>query len=268
MSHQRHILVTLIAFTAAACGGSASGGSADTSAELTIASPTETGEMTEPVETTEAEADVASESTTSTAAPKEVAPETTVSNIPAAPVKLRDGITLTSGWTYATNRFDVPFTYTIPEDTDGRYRVFQEATWFVATLMNVSPRNPDVRGDQQPGLGFSTVPIGIGVEDMVNTMIAFADERDDFELTRTTGLLRGEEVTILRGSSDVAGDRTFSIPTSGESFTLMPQGPREFILFVIDVEGRPVMADINADPLQFDLMVKNGLATIESLEFM
>ncbi|MGB7879963.1 MAG: hypothetical protein WBL31_14470, partial [Ilumatobacteraceae bacterium] len=55
------------------------------------------------------------------------APPTTV---PADPVSLREGMTLTAGWTYLAEGFDIPLTYTIPADgSDGRWRVFQANTW-------------------------------------------------------------------------------------------------------------------------------------------
>ena len=208
--------------------------------------------------------------TTTSAIPESTAtPSTEVEvTVPPEPRPLRDGMVLTAGWTYATAEFDVPVRFTIPSDVDGRWRVFDDHEWSVASILNPDPRNPEVPGDEQPGLALATVPEGVSVNEMIESMLSWGATEPDVQIDRSTGLLHGEEVQILRGTSAKEGTHgAFVIRTSPESTMRMSYGDRQFIMYVLTSGERVVLAKLEAHPLEFDLIVTNANAVLDSLEF-
>ena len=194
------------------------------------------------------------------------APPTTV---PADPVSLREGMTLTAGWTYLAEGFDIPLTYTIPADgSDGRWRVFQANTWSTVNILNVAARNADVGDALQPGISFTTVPAGTTVDDFVARLDAYAAENDHFTFTRDVGVFRGDEVSVLRGSSNSTANGSFSIPVSDDTSMAMATGPREFLIYLVPVDDRLLAVSLSGHEFDFDLIVANAAPIIESITFV
>lgn len=257
MSHHIRPFVIIAGLLFAACGSSESGEPAESS-------------VTEQAST--ADTDASAKAVPDTPA-EETAEETAASNIPPEPVNLREGMILTSDWSYTSTRFDIPYTFTVPGDTDGRFRVVFDNQLSAVFILNVSPSNPDVQGGLQPRVQLSTVADRVSQDDIVGSVMAYAEEHDEFEVTMEPGLLRGEAVTILRGTSTFdsaepgSGAETL-IPTSEETHIRMSLGDREFIIFVGAVDSQPMVYVFDSDPSQFDLTVKNGSALLETVDFL
>ena len=189
--------------------------------------------------------------------------------VPVAPVAIREGMTLTAGWTYLAEGLDIPLTHTIPADlVDGRWRVFQANTSSTVNILNVTTRNWEVGDALQPGIAWTAVPGGTTVEDLVASVEAYAAENDHFTFTEDVGEFRGEEVTVLRGSSNSPANGSFSIPISGEATLPMATGPRDFLIYVVPVEDRLLAVSLGAHELDFDLIVTNAAPIIESITFV
>lgn len=263
-------MTTILATTAVAAmlaSGCSNGDDADVAAEATVAPVPDSTELsTVPPSTTEPAATEPEVTEPEVTEPVATEPEVTV---PAEPVSLREGMTLTAGWTYLADSFDIPLTYTIPAElTDGRWRVFQANTWSTINILNVADRNPAVLDAQQPGLGFTTVPAGTTVDDFVARLDAYAAENDHFSFTRDVGAFRGEEVTILRGSSNSDANGSFSIAVSDDTTLPMATGPREFLVYLVPVEERLLAVLLSGHELDFDLIVTNAAPIIESITFV
>jgi hypothetical protein len=189
--------------------------------------------------------------------------------VPVDPVPIREGMTLTAGWTYLADGFDIPLTYTIPADlVDGRWRVFQANTSSTVNILNVTARNPEVGDALQPGLAWTAVPKGSTVEDLVASVDAYAADNDHFTFTEDVGEFRGDEVTVLRGSSNSTANGSFSIPISGDATLPMATGAREFLIYVVPAEDRLLAVSLGAHELDFDLIVTNAAPIVESITFL
>ena len=189
--------------------------------------------------------------------------------VPADPVAIREGMTLTAGWTYVAEGLGIPLTYTIPADlVDGRWRVFQANTSSTVNILNVTTRNPEVGDALQPGIAWTAVPEGATVDDLVASVEAYAAENDHFTFTEDVGEFHGEEVTVLRGSSNSPANGSFSIPIPGDATLPMATGPREFLIYVVPVEDRLLAVSLGAHELDFDLIVTNAAPIIESITFV
>lgn len=257
MSHHIRPFVVVAGLLFAACGSSDSGQPAESS-------------VTEQVGTADT---VASAKAVAETPAEDTAEETAASNIPPEPVNLREFMLLTSDWSYTSTRFDIPFTFSVPGDTDGRFEAVFDNQWSTALSLYVSPRSPDVAGDLQPRVQLSTVADGVSQDDIVASVMAYAEEHDEFEVTMEPGLLRGEAVTVLRGTSTFDSAEPGSsadtlIPTSEDTYIKMELGDREFIIFVGEVDSQPMVYVFDSDPSQFDLTVKNGSALLETVQFL
>jgi len=194
---------------------------------------------------------------------------TTPPTVPVDPVPIREGMTLTAGWTYLADGFDIPLTYTIPADlVDGRWRVFLANTSSTVNILNVTARNQEVGDALQPGLALTAVPKGFTVEDFVASLDAYAADNDHFTFTEDVGEFRGDEVTILRGSSNSTANGSFSIPIPGDATLPMATGPREFLIYVVPVEDRLLAVLLSAHELDLDLIVTNAAPIVESITFL
>ena len=138
----------------------------------------------------------------------------------------------------------------------------------VLMLLTVEPRNPEVPPSQMPGFQIGTVPEGVTVDDIVQAGIERAESTDTFEAEVESGMLRGQDVTILRARSTQQSGFESQIQTSPQSKLYVSEGERDIVWFVFEANGRPMIVAFDAHPLHYDLALTNFLELIEAIEFI
>lgn len=252
----------------AACGGDTTSSDdtregADSTAEVAAAT-TEARPADPPA--SGPETTVRSSTTVAASAPAS-APEPTV---PTEPVAIRDGLMLTSGWTYETRRFDIPFTWTMPADDDlGRWRVlFDTGAYVIVTLNLADKESPEVEREE-PGVAFGAVPPGLGVEDAIELWQTNAASEDHFIAEQSSGAFLGADTAVVRGTYDLENPNRGAIFLRlSDGFTVpVAPGSRRYLSYFVPVGDRTVMISINGDAIDFDLVVTLAGQLLDSLEF-
>ena len=71
-------------------------------------------------------------------------------------------------------------------------------------------------------------------------------------------MIDGTEVTVLRGTSFDTGEGLVEVPTSEDSRFVLPTGPREFLVYLLEAPSGLVAVVLDAHELEFDDHLAGG----------
>ena len=202
-----------------------------------------------------------------TSPPETTVPATTVPVIERTP-QLNTGTVLDGGASYQTSTDPVrgmtpKISLSVPEDQG-------ENAW---SVLNAFPMEVDflplgdwVTGAREPTFGLAPVAEGVTVEDVVASVEAFVADNPGFELAVETGQIRGDTVTVLRGSSPSETGDSVRIPTSPSSGFLVPPR-RQFVTYLIEGPSHVVAAKIESSERDLDATIERVVPILDTIEF-
>ncbi len=210
---------------------------------------------------------------TTTDAPATDAPATDGSSLPnpddaaPEPLPLTGNIPLDGGSTYRTETLDPEVTFSIPADHGERSwrSLFATPSGFVIVALQ-EEKTPGVPDGSQPGMQVAPVVDGVTADEVVASVMNYAGENPAFDVAAETGMIAGSEVTVLRGTSFDTGDGLVEVPTSADSRFVLPTGPREFLVYLLDGPSGLVAVVLDAHELEFDFLISRTTPILDSLE--
>lgn len=201
--------------------------------------------------------------------PDSVPTESTPTVATDEPGELNTGTVLDGGTTYRTStdpeRGMTPeMTLTIPAEQGG-------AAW---SVLNAFPLEVDflplgdwlTPGVREPTFGLAPAPQGVPVDEVVASVEAYAADDPAFELSVDSDRVRNETVTVLRGTSSVGTGDNHRVPTSDNSYFLVPPG-REFVVYLIEGPAHVVAAKIESSRDDLDAAVERIVPILNTVEF-
>ena len=185
------------------------------------------------------------------------------------PLPLTQGnLQLDGGSTYRTETLDPEVTFTVPADQgeDSWASLFATPSGFVIVALP-EEKTPGVPDDSEPGLQVAPVADGVTADEVVAEVMAYAGESQLLDVEAEVGMIAGSEVTVLRGTSFDMGDGLVEVPTSTDSRFLLPTGPREFLVYLLEAPSGLVAVVLDAHELEFDFLISRATPILDSLEF-
>ena len=201
-------------------------------------------------------------------------PTATGSSVPVSdeaasePLPLTGNITLDGGSTYRTETLDPEVTFSIPADQGDRSwrSLFATPSGFVVVALQ-DEQTPGVPDGSQPGMQVAPVADGVSADEVVASVMDYAGESQTFDVEAEMGMIDGTEVTVLRGTSFDMGDGLVEVPTSADSRFVLPTGPREFLVYLLEGPSGLVAVVLDAHELEFDLIISRATPIVDSFEF-
>ncbi len=239
----------------AACGTDTDGVAGTTNDGALAAEPLSTATSAEP-------ADAAAASSTVATAP--------AATVPAEPVPTREGLTMTAGWPYMTQSFDIGFAFAAPDDIVlGRWKVLFDTTNYLVLTFNQQSAPEASIDREEPGVVFFALPEGLTADDYVAGWQAYVAAQESFTVEQSDGEFLGAPALVLSGSYDLeaeVGGAQFA-RLSDEMNVPIAQGARSYLTYLIPVGERTLAVQINAHELDEDLAVTLVNQIVSSIEF-
>lgn len=172
---------------------------------------------------------------------------------------------------YTSNSLEVPIDFEVPE-TAARMRwmgLHDRARQMVVVLTTPEPV-PGPDQSARPGFSVATPSDGLSVDQAVDAILTAVPSSGEPFFTAEPGQFLGNDATVIRGnlSQDIEfqnrGEWIIELPDGTEILTL-EQPERTYLMYVLDLDGRTVIIEMNAHPDQFDLSLTEGLRMAETI---